>query len=153
MKITDKTRHAIHAIKLISEALTLRNYENLHGLVDEIAIEIVKKKVDGLASAQRRLIAISDASLTWYVNYSMGVKDGRVSDCDFILEISQLGYYLPSTPGSDESQNVEKRMFVTENGVERLGLMVFNYTFQRNYKNGIGGPWIATVVNHFSITS
>ncbi|XP_076642036.1 uncharacterized protein LOC143352897 isoform X2 [Halictus rubicundus] len=141
------------AIKIISEALTLRNYENLHGLVDEITIEIIKKKVDGLASAQRRLITVSDAGLTWYVNYSLGVKDGRVSDCDYILEISQLGYYLPGLQDSQNSDNVERRMFITENGVEKLGLMVFNYTFQRNYKNGIGGPWMATVVNHFSITS
>lgn len=144
---------AQHAIKIISLALALRNYENLQGLVDEMTIEIVKKKVESLASAQRRLITICDKTLAWCANYNMTFKDGRVSDCDFILEISQLGYYVPTMPGAEAPDDLNKRLFISNNGEVSLRMMVYNYTFQRNYKDGIGGPWIATVVNHFSITS
>jgi len=30
-------------------------------------------------------------------------------------------------------------------------MLVCNYTFTRKYVNNVGGSWIATFVNHFSI--
>lgn len=70
------------------------------------------------------------------------------------VEISQLVFYMrePDTPENNAEQEYGSiDRFITQ--FQRAKCIACNYTFQRTYTNGIGGSWVATVVNHFSPVS
>ncbi|XP_078048931.1 m-AAA protease-interacting protein 1, mitochondrial [Augochlora pura] len=148
-EFTDGSKQAIITI---SQALAARSYEELDGLVDEITIEMLKMRVDRLTTEQRNLIPVTDKNLICYINVGMAIKDHRVAvgmNCDKIVEISQLGFYCNSNMHDKDPKDIY-RGIVENNNVH---LITINYTFQRCYNNGVGGPWIVTIANHFTSTS
>ncbi|XP_076676103.1 m-AAA protease-interacting protein 1, mitochondrial isoform X1 [Andrena cerasifolii] len=141
-----------HAIIVISRALAARNYESLDGLVKENTLDILKENVDCLPHSERELIAINEHCMLLNVPTEVEINVDRTEDTEEqTVEISQLVFYVRE-PDKSES-NMEQEIgsidhFITQ--FQRAKCIACNYTFQRTYTNGIGGSWVATVVNHFS---
>nr|XP_033323633.1 uncharacterized protein LOC117218967 isoform X2 [Megalopta genalis] len=154
--IEEFTAGSLHAITTISQALAAKDYEQLNGLVDEPVIEMLKKRVDLLTTEQKELIPVTDKNLFYYYNYDMDIrnpKDALGKRCENLIEVSLLGYYSrESDVDFTDRQNFSKTA-INAIGRKVIHVLMFNYTFQRCYYNDVGGPWIATVVNHFTITS
>lgn len=67
------------------------------------------------------------------------------------IEIATTCHYMP---GLSEIRNKllgEKFQDLKKNS-ESYKFLACNYRFTRNYVNNVGGPWIATLVNHFSMS-
>ncbi|XP_033323633.2 uncharacterized protein LOC117218967 [Megalopta genalis] len=150
------TAGSLHAITTISQALAAKDYEQLNGLVDELVIDMLKKRVDLLTTEQRELIPVTDKNLFWYYIYDMDIKDCRVAlgkRCETLIEVSLLGYYSRELDVDFTDRQNYSKTVINAIGRRVIHILMFNYTFQRCYYNDAGGPWIATVVNHFTITS
>ncbi|KZC04408.1 hypothetical protein WN55_02770 [Dufourea novaeangliae] len=98
---------------------------------------MLKGSVNQLTDSQRELIAVGEKSV-WFTNTYATARNSK-SDYDHILEITQFGVYVPLNTPNNKS--------ISKN------LTTFNYTFQRKYSDGIGGPWVAILVNHFTPVS
>lgn len=64
------------------------------------------------------------------------------------ISISTMCHYIPNFEGNKEKL---MGMSVTELSKEMV-YIICTYTFVRKYVNNVGGTWIATFVNHYSLT-
>ncbi|KAG5313435.1 MAIP1 protein, partial [Acromyrmex insinuator] len=141
--ISETDRGIIYAITVISNALANENYDSLEGLVAEDMIEILRTKIETLSSEQRSLIAINKESIVFQFLSDISTK----TDKDHSVQIKMILHYIP---GMAERKN-RKSAFTFADMSKFTNILVCNYTFTRNYVNNIGGSWIATFVNHYSI--
>ncbi|KAG5317006.1 MAIP1 protein, partial [Acromyrmex heyeri] len=122
--ISETDQGIIYAITVISNALANENYDSLEGLVAEEMIEILRTKIETLSSEQRSLIAVNKESIAF----------------QFLSDISTK---------TDMAERKSAFTFADMSNFTKI--LVCNYTFTRKYVNNIGGSWIATFVNHYSI--
>ncbi|KAL6259159.1 hypothetical protein P5V15_009080 [Pogonomyrmex californicus] len=131
-----------HAITVISQALAKEDYDSLDGLVTDDMIETLRAKISTFNSAQKRLIAVNE-------------EDGFVVLCDMAvhttgeehsIEVKAICQYIPGFGNEKKTDMMSVTQFF-----QRGKFLVCNYTFVRKYVNNVGGPWIATFVNHYSI--
>lgn len=63
------------------------------------------------------------------------------------IEITTTVYYVPGihTTGKFDTTGAKLSAYVSSDS----DFLVCNYTFTRKYVNNVGGPWIATFVNHY----
>ncbi|KAG5317424.1 MAIP1 protein, partial [Pseudoatta argentina] len=138
--ISETDRGIIYAITVISNALANENYDSLEGLVAEEMIEILRTKIETLSSEQRSLIAVNKESIAFQFLSDISTK----TDKDHSVQIKIILHYIP---GMAE----RKSAFTFADMSKFTKILVCNYTFTRKYVNNIGGSWIATFVNHYSI--
>lgn len=70
------------------------------------------------------------------------------ADEEHSIEIKVVCHYIPEM--AERTKTLDTAAIFTD--MSKLGfLLVCNYTFTRKYVNNVGGSWIATFVNHFSI--
>ncbi|XP_054000120.1 m-AAA protease-interacting protein 1, mitochondrial [Hylaeus anthracinus] len=148
------TNGALHAIQLVSRLLAAQQYEQLNGLVEDKTIEILKQNVSRLTEEQRSLITISENCIRTIGPTDMSIKKSETEDNNYTVEISKIAYYTKSVsmPEDDslKDQNVFEQMV---KNFDQRSIIICNYTFERNYVNGIGRDWIITVANHFTPVS
>ncbi|XP_014476753.1 PREDICTED: uncharacterized protein C2orf47, mitochondrial-like [Dinoponera quadriceps] len=132
------------ASEVISKALASKNFESLEGLVAEDMIEILREKIETLSPNERQLIELNKNDILFYVLSDIAATTGN----EHSIEITTTCHYIP---GFGKAK--KEKMFRT--GFAELtehAHLVCNYTFTRKYVNNIGGPWIATLVNHFTLS-
>lgn len=128
-------------------------------------IETLKTKIETLSPNQRQLIAINEDDILFYVLSDIVATTGRnniyqindtpfktmldlffiVGDEDFI-EITIISHYIQGF--KEKRRNMDTMNLLQLSSTRPL---VCNYKFARKYVNNIGGPWIATFVNHYSV--
>ncbi|XP_011158660.1 uncharacterized protein LOC105195111 isoform X1 [Solenopsis invicta] len=141
--ISETLNGAKYAITVISKALANRDYDSLEGLVAENMIEVLRTKIETLNPEQRCLIAVNQEDIAFHVLCDIAAT----TDKEHSIEFKMICHYIP---GMTEKKQMLERANFTD--LSKLGnLLVCNYTFTRKYVNNIGGSWIATFVNHFSI--
>ncbi|XP_076760532.1 m-AAA protease-interacting protein 1, mitochondrial [Xylocopa sonorina] len=123
------------ALIVISHALASQNYDALDGMVKERTLKILKHRVDHLTPNQRRMIAI-EPELMFVLPKFMTIKRRKDLN-ETIVEIEVNGIYLTKL---DDSMSIVKH-------VEKHSVYV-SYKFERKYKDGTGGLWVARIVNH-----
>lgn len=69
------------------------------------------------------------------------------SDEEHLIEIKFICHYVP---GINEKKKRGEETFSLFD-LQTEGLIVCNYTFTRKYLNNVGGPWLATFVNHYGV--
>jgi len=73
------------------------------------------------------------------------------SDEEHSIQIKMICHYIPGM--AEKKKRLEEGSEMFANLSKLADLLVCNYTFTRKYVNNIGGPWIATFVNHYSINA
>ncbi|KAM0735614.1 m-AAA protease-interacting protein 1, mitochondrial [Formica fusca] len=134
---------AKYATVVISKALTNKDYESLQGLVTEDMIEILKAKIETLSPNQRQLIAVDEGDMLFYILSDIAATIGE----EHSIKITIICHYIQ---GLAEKKN--KMMSGMVDFTTSTKHLVCNYTFTRKYVNNIGGPWIATFVNHYTVS-
>ncbi|XP_024890561.1 uncharacterized protein LOC112466609 [Temnothorax curvispinosus] len=132
-----------YAITVISKALANEDYDSLEGLVAEDMIEVLRTKIETLSSGQRWLIAVNEEDIVFNVLGDIAVT----TDEEHSIEIKTICHYIP------EKAKKQQRLQTMTDILKLEDLVMCNYTFTRKYVNNIGGPWIATFVNHYSINT
>ena len=155
---------------MISNALTNKNYEALKGLVTEEMIETLKTKIETLSPNQRQLIAVNDDDILFYALSDIAATIGKDSNSCFNIKLilvlkNILNVYFFLT-GDEHSIIItttchyvqglgKKKESILNNKFVEFTLsktnLVCNYIFTRKYVNNVGGPWISTFVNHYTI--
>lgn len=142
--ITEFLKGARYATVIISKALTNKDYDSLQGLVTEDMIEILRAKIETLSPNQRQLIKVDEDDMLFYI---LSDIDATV-DNECSIKITIICHYIQGL--------VEKKNKATMSGLIDFTTstkhLVCNYTFTRKYVNNIGGPWIATFVNHYTVS-
>lgn len=123
---------ARQAITVISNALATQNYDTLDGIVKERSIKILRHRVDRLTDSQRQLIGV-DPSKLLSIPGLMAIR--RTKGNETIVEIDLLGVNV---------RDIDEKML----DMNAIRFIFCCYTFQRKYADGVGGAWIAKVVNH-----
>lgn len=151
---------------MISNALTNKNYEALEGLVTEEMIETLKTKIETLSPNQRQLIAVNDDDILFYALADITATIGNDSCCNIALilvsrNIANVYFFLTGDEHSIEITTTchyvqgKKKDSPMNNIFIEFTLskanLVCSYTFTRKYVNNVGGPWIATFVNHYTM--
>ncbi|KAL6438086.1 hypothetical protein ACFW04_004375 [Cataglyphis niger] len=132
---------AKHATVVISKALTNKDYESLQELVTEDLIEILKAKIETLSPHQRQLIAVDEDDMLFYMLSDIEATVGE----EHSIKITIICHYIQ---GLAEKKNKMMTGMIDFTIAKHL---ICNYTFTRKYVNNIGGPWIATFVNHYTM--
>lgn len=72
------------------------------------------------------------------------------ADEEHSIEIKMICHYIPEM--AERTKGLDIASVIKD--MSKLGfLLVCNYTFTRKYVNNVGGSWIATFVNHYSINT
>nr|XP_031833768.1 uncharacterized protein LOC116427492 [Nomia melanderi] len=124
---------AAQAVVVVSSALASRNYEALTDLIEHHTLEKLIGRVNALTESQRELLIIKDQVSLACCN--MNVTKSGTDNVN--IQITVLGYYMHITLDFSSS-------------LPDMHVLLYNYTFQRTYKDGEGGPWIITMANHCS---
>ncbi|XP_012062273.1 PREDICTED: uncharacterized protein LOC105625253 [Atta cephalotes] len=139
--ISETVKGIKYAITIISKALANGNYDSLEGLVAEDMIEVLRTKIETLNPEQRWLIAVNEEDIIFQILSDISAE----TDEDHSIQIKTIFHYIP---GMAEKKKLESAF----TDISKFGdMLVCNYTFTRKYVNNVGGSWIATFVNHFSI--
>lgn len=142
--ITEFLKGAKYATAIISKALTNKNYDSLQGLVTEDMIEILRAKIETLSPNQRQLIAVDETDMLFYMLSDIDATVGE----EHSIKITTICHYIQ---GLAEKKN-KMMMSGLIDFTTSTKHLVCNYTFTRKYINNIGGPWIATFVNHYTVS-
>ncbi|CAL1688792.1 unnamed protein product [Lasius platythorax] len=141
--VAEFLKGARYATVIISKALTNKDYESLQGLVTEDMIEILRTKIETLSPNQRQLIAVNEDDVLFYILSDIAATIGE----EHSIKITIICHYVQ---GLAEKRN--KIMGGVIDFTTSTEHLVCNYTFIRKYVNNIGGPWIATFVNHYTVS-
>ncbi|XP_020289930.1 uncharacterized protein LOC109857727 isoform X2 [Pseudomyrmex gracilis] len=141
--VVEVLRGARYATTIISKALTNKNYESLEGLVADDIIEILKAKIETLSPNQRQLISVNEDEMLFYVLSDIDVTVGD----EHSIKVTITCHYIPGLAEKKEKL-MSKGFLDFSTPPDHL---VCNYTFTRKYVNNVGGPWIATFVNHYTV--
>ncbi|XP_018376473.1 PREDICTED: uncharacterized protein LOC108769784 [Trachymyrmex cornetzi] len=134
-----------YAITVISKALANENYDSLEGLVAEDMIEVLRTKIETLNSEQRWLIAVNEKDIAFQILSDISAE----TDIYNSIQIKTIFHYIP---GMGEKKKLEPASTFTD--ISKFGdMLICNYIFTRKYVNNVGGSWIATFVNHYSINA
>ncbi|EZA48956.1 hypothetical protein X777_12402 [Ooceraea biroi] len=136
---------ATHATTLISKALMNEDYESLNGLVTEDVIEALRMKIETLSPNQRQLIAVKENNMMLYAINDINVTTDKTGD-EHSIEISIICHYFPDLDVKQKPMNMSMSELQKD-----ITYVVCHYTFVRKYVNNVGGPWIVTFVNHYSV--
>lgn len=144
--VSDTLDGAQYAITVISKALARKDYDSLEGLVAEDMIEVLRTKIETLSPEQRFLIAVNEEDIAFHVLCDIAVK----TDEEHSIQIKLMCHYIPDYAEKKKKMEVDSPRNVSFTSVLK-DFLVCNYTFTRKYVNNIGGPWIATFINHYSV--
>lgn len=134
-------------------------------------IEILRAKIETLSPNQRQLIAVDEDDMLFYMLSDIDATVGRNYLLNYDIRFSQKynfsQIYIFSHTGEEHSIKITtichyiQGLAEKKNKMMMSGLIDFttstkhlvcNYTFTRKYINNIGGPWIATFVNHYTVS-
>ncbi|XP_032663925.1 m-AAA protease-interacting protein 1, mitochondrial isoform X2 [Odontomachus brunneus] len=137
---------AKYASIVISKALSNKDFESLQGLVTDDMIEILSRKIETFSPNERQLIELNNDNIIFYVLSDITATTSSTSS-EHSIEIATMCHYMPS--------NIDKRSKTLGPVYMEYALaanqLICNYKFIRKYVNNIGGPWIATFVNHYTV--
>ncbi|XP_018405557.1 PREDICTED: uncharacterized protein C2orf47 homolog, mitochondrial-like [Cyphomyrmex costatus] len=140
--ISETVQGIKYAIIVISKALANENYDSLEDLVAEDMIEVLRTKIETLSSEQKCLIAVNEEDIAFQILCDISAETNE----DHSIQVKTIFHYVP---GMIKKKKLESFTFTDISNVRDM--LICNYTFTRKYINNIGGPWIATFVNHYSI--
>lgn len=141
--VVEFLKGARYATVIISKALTNKDYESLQGLVTEDMIEILRNKIETLSPNQRQLIAVNDDDMLFYILSDIAATLGE----EHSIKITIICHYIQGL--AEKKNKIMSGIIDFTTSTEHL---VCNYTFIRKYVNNIGGPWIASLVNHYTVS-
>ncbi|XP_072756310.1 m-AAA protease-interacting protein 1, mitochondrial [Anoplolepis gracilipes] len=140
--VAEFMKGAKYATIVISKALSNKDYESLEGLVTQDMIEILRLKIETLSPNQRQLIAVDETDIIFYILSDIAVT----VDEEHSIQITTSCHYIQGL--------AEKKSKIMSGVLDFTAMtkhIVCNYTFTRKYVNNIGGPWIASFVNHYTM--
>ncbi|XP_011144261.1 uncharacterized protein LOC105186022 [Harpegnathos saltator] len=144
--IAEVLQGAQYASIVISKALANKNFEFLKDLMTEDMIEILSKKIETLSPSERQLIELNENNIVLCMLSDITATTS--SSSEHSIAVTTICHYSP---------NFDRRSYKTSTeSFIKVGLLtdhlVCNYTFTRKYVNNIGSSWIATLVNHFTMS-
>lgn len=123
-------------------------------------IEGLRTKIKTLSSEQRQLIAVNEEDVIFHMLCDIAATTGNriiklmpvpfwyvyllFVDKEHSIEIKIILHYIPAKTRN----KLKTATFIDRINPEKI--LICNYTFTRKYVNNVGGPWIATFVNHFT---
>jgi len=75
------------------------------------------------------------------------------ADKEHSIEIKIILHYIPAKTRDKLKTTFKATFKPTFKNITQImnsEFLVCNYTFTRKYVNNVGGPWIATFVNHYT---
>ncbi|KAL0134813.1 hypothetical protein PUN28_001527 [Cardiocondyla obscurior] len=143
--ISDALAGAKYATTVISKALANKDFDSLEGLVAENMIEVLRAKIESLSPYQRSLIAVREEDITLHFLCNV---EAKTTGEESYIEIKTICHYIPNKA---EQKEILDSITSFSDLSKLKELLICNYVFTRKYVNNVGGPWIATFINHYSV--